>query len=189
MGNGLGMASTGTAAPMLEQHGGRGAASLGRVDVAVSPLDKFREYLTLRGKRLTPERTLIVEEVFSSHEHFDTDQLVARLSNRPDGRSVSRSTVYRRLTEMVEAGLLRKVARHQDREVYEHDYGYPQHDHFICKKCGSLTEFENDAISKALEDVARQFGFRMEGHRLEVYGLCDACARTPRARHRKLDMI
>lgn len=164
-------------------------ASLRHVVVAVSPLDKFREYLTLHGKRLTPERTLIVEEVFSNHEHFDTDQLVARLSNRTDGRSVSRSTVYRRLTEMVAAGLLRKVARHQDREVYEHDYGYPQHDHFICKKCGSLTEFENDAISRALEDVARQFRFRMEGHRLEVYGICDACARAPRPRHRKLDMI
>lgn len=163
--------------------------NLGRIAVSASPIDKFREFLTLRGKRLTPERSLIVEEVFSNHEHFDTDQLVARLANRQDGRSVSRSTVYRRLTEMVEAGLLRKVARHQDREVYEHDYGYPQHDHFICKKCGSLTEFENDGISRALEQVAQQFGFRMEGHRLEVYGLCDACARAPRSRHRKLDMV
>jgi Fur family ferric uptake transcriptional regulator len=157
--------------------------------MAVSPLDKYREYLALSGRRLTPERNTIVEEVFSSHEHFDTDQLVARLSNRGDGRSVSRSTVYRRLTELVEAGLLRKVARHNDREVYEHDYGYPQHDHFICKKCGSMTEFHNESISRVLEEVADGFGFRIDGHRLEVYGLCEACARAPKSRHRKLDMI
>jgi Fur family transcriptional regulator, ferric uptake regulator len=162
---------------------------LGAVDVAVTPLDKYREFLALSGKRLTPERNTIVEEVFSSHDHFDTDQLVARLANRGDGRSVSRSTVYRRLTELVDAGLLRKVARHNDREVYEHDYGYPQHDHFICKKCGSMTEFHNVSISRVLEEVAEGYGFHIDGHRLEVYGLCEACSRAPKSRHRKLDMI
>src|SRR5262249_60389501 len=100
--------------------------------------DKFREYLVKRGKRLTRERETIVEEVFSSHEHFDTDQLVRRLEDRTDGRRVSRATVYRTLLDMVAAGLLRKVARSQKREVFEHDYGYPQHDHLICRKCGTL---------------------------------------------------
>ncbi len=164
-------------------------SDLGTVAVAVSPLDKFREFLGTRGKRLTKERAAIVEEVFSSHEHFDADQLVSRLSRRTDGNSVSRSTIYRRLTELVEAGLLRKVARNHDREVYEHDYGYPQHDHLICRKCGKLTEFQNDAVAKTLEDVADEHGFRMTGHRLEVYGTCAECSRPPRSRHRKLDMI
>lgn len=157
---------------------------LGTVEVAVSPVDKFREYLATRGLRLTRERAIIVEEVFSSHEHFDTDQLVSRLSNR-----VSRSTVYRRLNELVDAGLLRRVARANGREVYEHDYGYPQHDHLICSKCGSLTEFENAPLSQTLDTVASEHGFRMTGHRLEVYGLCAECSRPPRMRHRKLDMI
>jgi len=159
-------------------------SELGTVDVAVSPLDKFREYLATRGLRLTRERSAIVEEVFSSHEHFDTDQLVNRLSNR-----VSRSTVYRRLNEMVDAGLLRRVARPNGREVYEHDYGYPQHDHLICQKCNKLIEFHNDALSKTLDAIADEHGFRRTGHRLEVYGLCAECSRPPRLRHRKLDMI
>ena len=161
----------------------------GSVAVNVTPLEKFREFLGTRGKRLTPERALIVEEVFSSHEHFDTDQLVARLSNRTDGRSVSRSTVYRRLAELVEAGLLRKVARKNDREVFEHDYGYPQHDHLICQKCGAMFEFENKPIADLIEEIAQEFGFRIEGHRLEARGLCAECSQAPRSRHRKLDMI
>lgn len=165
------------------------SSELGTVEVAVSPVDKFREYLATRGKRLTKERTTIVEEVFATHEHFDADQLVSRLSQRTDGSRVSRSTVYRTLLSLVEAGLLRMVARSNDREVYEHDYGYPQHDHLICKKCGTLTEFQNDELSRTLDVVASMHGFRMTGHRLEVHGLCSACSQPPRLRHRKLDMI
>ncbi|MBS0262001.1 MAG: transcriptional repressor [Planctomycetes bacterium] len=164
-------------------------ADLATVSVAVSPADKFREYLMTRGKRLTRERETIVTEVFSSHEHFDTDQLVHRLSGRTGDQRVSRATVYRTLDDMVMAGLLRKVARTHDREVYEHDYGYPRHDHLICAKCGTLIEFENAPLARILEEVAGQHGFRMTGHRLEVYGLCAECSRPPRVRHRKLDMI
>ena len=164
-------------------------SELEMLELAVSPVDKFREYLAMRGKRLTRERSTIVEEVFSSHEHFDADQLVSRLSQRTDGRSVSRSTVYRTLQGLVEAGLLRTVARNNDREVYEHDYGYPQHDHLICKKCHTLIEFQNPTLSQALEAIAEEHGFIMSGHRLEVYGMCSACSRPPRMRHRKLDMI
>lgn len=164
-------------------------SDLAAVEVAISPADKFREYLIMHGKRLTRERETIVEEVFSTHEHFDTDQLVNRVSNRTDGRRVSRATVYRTLLDMVDAGLLRKVARSHNREVFEHDYGYPQHDHLICSRCGTLTEFENAPLAQILDGIAGDHGFRMTGHRLEVYGLCAECSRPPRVRHRKLDMI
>jgi Fur family ferric uptake transcriptional regulator len=149
---------------------------------AVSPLDKFREYLRRNGKRLTRERTIVVEEVFSDHEHFDSDQLVGRLSQQREARRVSRSTVYRTLAEMVDAGLLRKVARPRDREVYEHDYGYPEHDHFICGKCGELIEFRNESILQILDEAADDLGFRMSGHRLEVYGTCAKCGRPTSSR-------
>ena len=152
------------------------------VNVSASPLDKFQEFLTTKGLRLTRERAIIVEDVFSQHEHFESEELVTRLAER----RVSRSTVYRTLSLLEEAGLLRKVARPHDREVYEHDYGYPQHDHFICNKCGTLVEFRNQSISDVLEQEAAQHGFRMTGHRLEVYGTCDRCSR-PNRKHPKLD--
>jgi len=161
---------------------------LATIDVAVSPADRFREYLATQGMRLTPERAAIVEEVFSYHEHFDKEQLVVRVAQRTDGRRVSRSTVYRTLKQLEEAGLLRKVARTNDRDVYEHDYGYPRHDHLICKKCGDLIEFQQPDLSKLLEEIALRHGFRMETHRLEVYGMCKTCSRPPR-RLRKTDMI
>jgi Fur family ferric uptake transcriptional regulator len=127
--------------------------------------------------------------VFASHQHFDADQLVERLTRRHDGRRVSRSTVYRALSQLVDAGLLRSIARQDGRDVYEHDYGYPGHDHLICRRCGSLTEFRNTQIREFLEDVAAEHGFRMEGHRLEVMGLCDACCHPPETRPKKLNLL
>lgn len=163
-------------------------SDLGSVEVAVSPEAKFREYLMTQGKRLTTERETIVREVFSSHEHFDVDQLVSRLSQRTDGKRVSRSTVYRTVLNLVEAGLLRAVARTNDRDIYEHDYGYPEHDHLICGECGTLIEFQDPELRNILEKVSNQHGFRVSGHRLEVYGCCLECSR-PKRRPRKTDMI
>ena len=163
---------------------------LSSINVAVSPPDKFREYLATRGQRLTREKTTIVEEIFSSHEHFEAEQLIDRMTSRTDGSRVSRSTIYRTLADLEKAGLIRKVAQTDGRHIYEHDYGYPQHDHLICNKCKKLFEFENDQISGILEEVAAEHGFLMEGHRLEVQGTCEDCRRrTPGRRHSKLDQI
>jgi Fur family transcriptional regulator, ferric uptake regulator len=164
-------------------------SELSSLDVAISPVEKFREYLGTRGKRLTQEKAFIVEEVFSTHEHFDADQLVGRVTSRKDSNRVSRSTVYRALADLEEAGLIRKVAHINDRKVYEHDYGYPQHDHLICKRCGDLIEFQNEAIAALLEEVASSHGFRMESHQLEVSGICKKCSQPPKRRHSKLERI
>jgi len=164
-------------------------SNLDAVSVAVSPRAKFREYLSTQNKRLTRERDLVLEQVFSSHEHFDREELVATLTARTDGRRVSRATVYRTLQELERAGLLRKVARTKGRDVFEHDYGYPQHDHLICSECGALIEFPADEITKVVAEVSAAHGFRQSGHRLEVYGTCDECCRPPQRRHPKLDMI
>ena len=159
------------------------------LEISISPTEKFKEYLATKGMRLTQERELIVTEVFSSHEHFDAEQLVERMSVQKTGRRVSRSTVYRTLGWLEDSGLLRKVARTKDRDVYEHDYGYPQHDHFICKNCGELFEFQNDDIAEILERLAENINFRMNEHRLEVYGVCEDCSRPTQRRHKKLDLI
>ena len=164
-------------------------SELPSVAVSTSPRDKFREYLATRNKRLTREREIVLEQVFSSHEHFDPEQLVAALTARTDGHRVSRSTVYRTLKELERAGLLRKVARANDRDVFEHDYGYPQHDHLICSECGELTEFPSKMISEIVEQVSTEHGFRNTGHRLEVYGTCDKCCHPVSHRNPKLDML
>ncbi|MBL8850964.1 MAG: transcriptional repressor [Planctomycetaceae bacterium] len=163
--------------------------SLSPIGMAVAPLERYREFLTSKGQRMTSERETIVEEIFSTHEHFDADELIARLTRVRGGRRVSRSTIYRNLSLLEEAGLIRKVVRKDDREIFEHDYGYPKHDHLVCRQCGTLIEFHNEAINEVLVEIARQRGFRIEGHRLEVQGLCDSCCRPPESRPKKLNLL
>jgi len=155
----------------------------------LTPIEKFREFLLTKGERLTRERSIIVEEVFAKHEHFDADDLIERVTKDKTGRRVSRATVYRALKLLEDAGLLRKVARPNGSEVYEHDYGYPQHDHLICAKCGVLIEFTNEAISAIVDQICNQHRFNKSGHRLEVYGICAKFNAPPNRRHRKLDLV
>ncbi|HWA97032.1 MAG TPA: Fur family transcriptional regulator [Pirellulales bacterium] len=160
--------------------------SLGSVEVALSPLERFEEFLQSRGKRVTKQRRIIVEHVFARHDHFDADELLANLQ-RDVGREVSRPTVYRTLSELVDSGLLRQMTL-GGRSVYEHDYGYPQHDHLYCQRCEKLIEFSSSEVKAIRDAVAREHQFRVLGHRLIIQGICADCARTKR-RTQPLDLI
>ena len=161
--------------------------ALGKVNVALSPQERFAEFLQARGKRITRHRRAIVDHVCSHHEHFDAEQLLAGLRRTPAGGRASRPTVYRTLTELVEAGLLRKMVL-DGRAVYEHDYGYPQHDHLYCTGCQALIEFSNAEIARIRDAVAAQHQFRAQAHRLIISGLCRDC-RSSRSKSRHQDRV
>ena len=59
--------------------------SLGTVDVALTPAQRFAEFLQARGKRVTRQRQVIVDHVASRHEHFDAEQLLDDLRRTPEG--------------------------------------------------------------------------------------------------------
>jgi Fur family ferric uptake transcriptional regulator len=161
--------------------------SLGTVEVALTPLERFEEFLQSRAKRVTKQRRIIVEQVFARHDHFDAEDLLVNLRNVVGARQVSRPTVYRTLSELVDAGLLRQMTL-GGRSVYEHDYGYPQHDHLYCQRCEKLIEFSSDEVKALREAVAREHQFRVLGHRLIITGICAQCARTKR-RSSPLDLV
>ena len=78
--------------------------SLDRVEVSLTPLERFEEYLQSRGMRNTEQRRVLVEYVFSQHDHFDADALIDKLPRKGQAGYVSRPTVYRTLNEFVDAG-------------------------------------------------------------------------------------
>ncbi|MEK6248933.1 MAG: transcriptional repressor [Planctomycetales bacterium] len=162
--------------------------SLSSVKVAMTPMARFEEYLQSRGKRITQQRRSIVGQVFSHHEHFDADDLLAELAKELGARKVSRPTVYRTLSELVDAGLLRKMSLNK-RSVYEHDYGYPQHDHLHCQACDRLIEFQSDELATIREAVGRQHNFKVTGHRLIITGICSECNKARQRPTRRLEMV
>ncbi len=151
--------------------------SFDRVEVSLTPLERFEEYLQSRGMRNTGQRRVLVEYVFSQHDHFDADALIEKLPRKGQPDYVSRPTVYRTLAEFVDAGLLRKFEL-DGRAVYEHDYGYPQHDHLYCQSCHRLIEFQSDELLALRDRVALQHRFHIVGHRLIITGICEACRQS-----------
>jgi len=158
------------------------------VDVALTPQERFNDYLQSRGMRNTDQRRNLLDYVFLNHDHFDADQLIERLPAKGKPGHVSRPTVYRTLGEFVDAGLLRKFVL-DGRSVYEHDYGYPQHDHLYCSKCEKLIEFQSEELIRLRNEVANAQNFQVRSHRLIITGVCEDCRRGRRRVRRKVDLI
>ena len=66
------------------------------------------------------------------------------------------------------------------RLFYEHDYGYPQHEHLYCEKCGKMIEFQNPALEAILRDVCQRNSFQITGHTFIIRGNCQECNGTSR---------
>ncbi|WP_324670423.1 Fur family transcriptional regulator [Geochorda subterranea] len=130
------------------------------------------EALRKAGYRLTAARRAVVEAM-QSGEHRSAPEIVAEVQRRHPG--VGRATVYRTLAILsrlcaVQPSLLRTAQAHYAAA----DGGH--HHHFICNRCHRVIEFgrcDADALALQLE---RQWGVRVQGHLLEFYGLCPACA-------------
>src|SRR5436305_3959097 len=157
------------------------------VEVSQSPESNFQEYLGSRPRpqRYTDQQRDMVQYIFSRHNHFDADQLIDDMKKA--GFRVSRATVYRTLGKLVDAGLLRRLEL-GPRMYYEHDYGYPQHEHMQCGQCGKMIEFQSPAIEAAMREVCRQHFFNAVAHTLIVRGTCAECnlARVPK---RRMDLL
>lgn len=153
------------------------------VAVSQTPENKFREYLASRPKpqRFTEQQRELLEHVFARHSHFDVEQLIENLKSA--GKNVSRATVYRTLSKLVDAGLLRRIEL-GSRTVFDHDYGYPAHDHLVCEECGSMIEFSSDDLDRVLREVAGQHQFRATAHSLVIRGVCAGCNAARAARRR-----
>jgi Fur family ferric uptake transcriptional regulator len=157
------------------------------VAVSQSPEDKFREYLASRPRpqRFTEQQRDLVRYIFAQHHHFDAEQLIDDI--RRERLRVSRATVYRTLTKLVDAGLLRRLEL-GSRTFYEHDYGYPQHEHLYCEHCGKMIEFQNPAIATTLAEVCRENEFQASGHTFIIRGTCADCNKA-RVTKRRLDLV
>ena len=99
----------------------------------------FRNYLSDKGLKFTPERRLVLEGVLSFSGHFDIDKIYDKLHHK--AKEISLATIYRTIPHLINSGLIREVMRCQDHPQYEKVIGFPHHDHLVCIKCGKIFEF------------------------------------------------
>ena len=142
---------------------------------------RFAQYLAQNQLRMTRERREILEQILTVRGHFDVDDLLGRF--RRAGRSVSRATLYRTLSRLVDAGLVHRVEMARGQARYEPMFGRHHHDHMVCLGCGRIFEFESREIERIQADVCRRKRFTMTDHTHQIRGYCEKCAVAARAPH------
>lgn len=134
---------------------------------------KFEHFLEEKGLRMTPQRSLIVDVFLRTERHMNSDDLY-NLVKKKD-RSIGQATVYRTLKLLLESGIAREVDFGEGMTRYEHEYGHEHHDHLICERCRTSIEVVDPRIEEFQEKLARDHGFAMTRHKLDMFGICAKC--------------
>ncbi|MFH1995150.1 MAG: Fur family transcriptional regulator [Nitrospinota bacterium] len=135
---------------------------------------RFRDFLSTKGLKYTPERGIILSAILSIKGHFLVEDLYAHIRQSEQG--ISLATVYRTIPLLLEGGVVREVPSPQGKVAYEQILGNEHHDHLLCTSCGKVIDFKDDLIEKRQDAVCDSHGFEPQGHQMVIKGYCRACA-------------
>ncbi len=133
----------------------------------------FVAALERAGHRVTEPRVSVAELIVTQGGHFTAADLLAEAQQRH--MDLGRATVFRSLELFTELGALERL----DLPSGEHAYIACEpvhHHHIVCSRCGRSTEVADFGMEAVVTELARRTGYEIETHRLELYGLCPACA-------------
>lgn len=128
----------------------------------------LEELCAERGLRMTDQRRVIARILQQSTDHPDVEELYRR-SSAIDSR-ISIATVYRTVKLFEDAGIIERHDFREGRSRYE-TVPDEHHDHLIDLKSGTVIEFHSPEIEALQEKIAREHGFKLVDHRLELYGI------------------
>jgi len=130
--------------------------------------DTIIERCEAKGLRITGQRRIIADVLQESDDHPDVEELYSRASARD--YNISIATVYRTVKLFEESGILEKVEFGDGRARYE-DAEREHHDHLIDMNSGEVIEFVDPEIEALQEKIDERLGYRLKGHKLELYGV------------------
>lgn len=131
-------------------------------------ISRIEQLCVDRGMKMTDQRRVIARVLSESSDHPDVEE-VYRRSIALDPR-ISIATVYRTVRLLEEGGILEKHDFGDGRARYE-KVSEIHHDHLLDVNSGDVIEFQNNEIEELQRAIARRYGYRLIGHRLELYGV------------------
>lgn len=129
---------------------------------------RILELCAKKGLKMTSQRRVIAKVLGESDDHPDVEA-VHRRAVRIDPR-ISIATVYRTVRLFEEADILERHDFRHGRSRYE-EAGSDHHDHLIDLESSEVIEFQNQEIERLQEEIADRLGYKLVGHRLELYGI------------------
>ncbi len=121
-----------------------------------------------KGLRMTDQRRIVARVIGAADDHPDVEELYTRASAIDP--KISIATVYRTVKLFEEAGILDRLEFGDGRARYE-DAERDHHDHLIDMHSGEVIEFVDPEIEALQEKIAARLGYRLIGHRLELYAV------------------
>ncbi len=122
------------------------------------------------GLKVTLPRVKILKVLEANDAHHMTaEDVYRRLLERNE--EIGLATVYRVLTQFVEAGLVERHHFEGGQAIFELNRG-SHHDHIVCQQCGKVEEFVDETIERHQHAIAEEHGFEIEDHSLIIYGRC-----------------
>ena len=128
----------------------------------------LEEQCVAQGMRMTDQRRVIARVIAAAVDHPDVEELHRRAA--AVDRRISISTVYRTVKLFEDAGIIARHDFRDGRSRYE-TIADEHHDHLIDLKSGEVIEFHSPEIEALQERIAREHGFKLVDHRLELYGI------------------
>ena len=116
--------------------------------------------------RMTSQRQIIIQVIEESDDHPDVDQLYLRSVELDN--TISIATVYRTVKLLEEAGLIERLEFGDGRSRYEE--AGEHHEHLVDIETGAVHEFYNEELETLKKEIAREMGYDLIEHRLELYG-------------------
>lgn len=137
-------------------------------------LKEARRLFRSQGKRVTPQRLLLVEVIEGHGGHLDADELYLLAKKREPRLSLS--TVYRTLSLLKEMDLIEELHFDEEHHHYEVKGRGAEHYHLICQGCGEIIEFESPLTDRVMARIGLAHHFRVTGVHIDLKGYCQKCA-------------
>ncbi len=137
-------------------------------------LEQFKKILKESGLKYTKQREIVLKILYHSDTHFTPEALYMEVKRREPSLNVGIATVYRTLNLLEESGMVTSLSFGTAGKKFELA-NKPHHDHLICKNCGKIVEFENSIIERQQALIAKEHKFKLTGHLMQLYGVCEAC--------------
>jgi Fur family transcriptional regulator, ferric uptake regulator len=144
-----------------------------------NPHTIFEKYLTENESRYTSQKKEITTEIFKMSDHFEVEDFIDNL--RQSKKQFSRATVYRTIKQLLDAGLLQKIATKDGKVFYEGTSNQVQHAHVICNECGKILEIKEKKLTTLINNCCDDLGIIVEYQSLHIYGKCkdqSTCKKT-----------
>jgi Fur family transcriptional regulator, ferric uptake regulator len=131
---------------------------------------------SIRSPRDTAPRRTLAQLIGERQGHFTAADLLAEAESRKV--KIGRATVFRTLDLLAEQGALERLDLPSGEHAYVACAPQDHHHHVVCRNCGASAEVEDEGLQAVVRDIGAQSGYRIENHRLELYGLCPRCQRS-----------